>query len=79
MSFLDKARDRAQELAEAAKRSAGEHSDQIGKAVTKAGALADKATQGRYTGHIANATGKARDAVDNLDDGPGDPTGPPGS
>lgn len=79
MSFLDKAKDKAQELAEAAKRAAGEHSDQIGKAVTKTGALADKATQGRYTGHITNATGKARDAVDKLDDGRGDPPGTPGS
>lgn len=72
MSFLDKAK----RLADKAVVTAKEHSEQIEKGIDKASGMADRATKGRYTDKIDKVHGKAKEAVDKLDDGKG---GTPGA
>jgi hypothetical protein len=60
MGFLDKA-----------KKAVVDHADQIDGAVDRAANLADKRTKGKHTSKIDKASGKARDLLRGLDNGPG--------
>ena len=73
MSFLDKAKDAAQEAAakakvaaEKAKDYAADHTEQMKGAVDKAGGVADKATKGKFSQKIEKVGGKAGAAIDKL-------------
>jgi len=78
MGFLDDAKKKLGDAVD-------KHGAKIDQGIDKAAALADQKTGGKHTDKIANATSKARDALDKLDnknddlgDGPGatGPTGP---
>jgi len=73
MSFLDKAKDAAQDAAAKAKVAAGkakdyaaDHTDQMKGAIDKVGGVADKATKGKFTSRIEKAEERAGAAVDKL-------------
>jgi len=60
MGFLDDAKKKVTEAVD-------KHGDKIDQGIDKAAAFADEKTGGKHTDKIANATGKARDALDKLD------------
>jgi uncharacterized protein YjbJ (UPF0337 family) len=73
MSFLNKAKDAAQEAAakakeaaEKAKEFASDHTEQMKGAIDKAGGVADKATKGKFKTRIEKVGEKAGQAVDKL-------------
>ena len=60
MSFLDKAKAKLTDAVD-------QHGDKIADGIDKAGKLANEKTGGKHADKINQATGKARDALDNLD------------
>ena len=72
MSFLDKAKAKLTDAVD-------QHGDKIADGIDKAGKLANEKTGGKHADKINQATGKARDALDNLDGKNDDipPTGHP--
>ena len=61
MGFLDNAKSKLTDAVD-------KHGDKIGDGIDKAAALADKKTGGKHADKIESATGKAKDALDKLDD-----------
>ena len=74
MSFLDKAKDKLTKAVD-------QHGDKIADGIDKAGKAVNDRTGGKHADKINQATGKARDALDSLDDKnddiPPPPTGNP--
>ena len=68
MSFLDKAKAKLTETVD-------QHGDKISQGIDKAGAFANEKTGGKHADKIDQATGRARDALDQLD-GKNDDIGP---
>ena len=73
MSFLDKAKEAAQDAAskakvaaEKAKDYAADHTEQMKGAIDKAGGVADRATKGKFSEKIDKVGEKAGAAVDKL-------------
>jgi len=60
MSFLDKAKDAAEQAVDKA-------GDKIGDAVDKAGDLVDDKTGGKHSEHIDAGAEKVKDTLDSLD------------
>ncbi len=60
MSFLDKAKAKLTQAVD-------QHGDKIADGIDKAADVADEKTGGKHTDKIDQATGKARNALDNLD------------
>ena len=60
MSFLDKAKAKLTDAVD-------QHGDKIAQGIDKAGNLVNEKTGGKHADKISKATGKARDALDNLD------------
>ena len=60
MSFLDKAKAKLTEAVD-------QHGDKIADGIDKAGKAINDKTGGKHADKITQATGKARDALDNLD------------
>ena len=60
MSFLDKARAKLTEAVD-------QHGDKIAEGIDRAGRFANERTGGKHADKIDQATGRARDALDNLD------------
>lgn len=72
MSFLDKAKGRLSDAVD-------QHGEKIAQGIDKAAALADEKTGGKHGDKIQNASSKAKDALDRLDqkdDGDLGPTTP---
>ena len=72
MSFLDKAKAKLTKAVD-------DHGDKIAGGIDKAGAMVNEKTGGKHADKIDQATGKARGALDSLDDkfddiGPGPTT-----
>ncbi len=61
MGFLDKAKAKAADAVD-------KHGDKIDQGLDKAGEMADKRTHGQHSDKIADARGKATDALGKLDD-----------
>ncbi len=73
MSFLDKAKAKLTDAVD-------QHGDKIAQGIDKAGAFANEKTGGKHADKIGKATGKARDALDQLDGKDDDiPPGTPGT
>lgn len=72
MGFLDKAKVKAAAAVD-------KHGDKIDQGLDKAGEMADKKTHGQHSDKIADARGKATDALGKLDGTNDDtpPTTPP--
>ena len=68
MSFLDRAKAKLTDAVD-------QHGDKIAQGIDKAGAFANEKTGGKHADKIQQATGRARDALDNLD-GKNDDIGP---
>lgn len=68
MSFLDKAKAKLTDAVD-------QHGDKIAEGIDRAGKFANEKTGGKHADKIDQATGKARDALDNLD-GKNDDIGP---
>lgn len=60
MSFLDKAKAKLTQAVD-------DHGDKIAQGIDKAAAVANEKTGGKHADKIDKATGKARDALDQLD------------
>ena len=60
MSFLDKAKAALTDAVD-------QHGDKIAQGIDKAGSVVNEKTGGKHADKIDQATGKARDALDNLD------------
>lgn len=71
MGFLDKLKG----AKDTAKEKVVERSDQISQGIDKAAGFVDDKTGGKYRDKIEGATGKAKEALDKLDDG--DDAAPP--
>lgn len=65
MGFMDRLKD-----------TAAKNKGKIGGGLDKAGEFVDKRTKGKYADQIATGKAKAKQRLDDLDDGPG--TGGPG-
>ena len=60
MGFLDNAKDKLTKAVD-------QHGDKIAQGIDKAAQLANEKTGGKHADKIDKATGKARDALDQLD------------
>ena len=60
MGFLDNAKAKLTQAVD-------QHGDKIAEGIDKAGKAVNDKTGGKHADHITKATGKARDALDNLD------------
>ncbi|CAN5260362.1 hypothetical protein BH09ACT12_BH09ACT12_24220 [soil metagenome] len=60
MGFLDNAKGRLSDAVD-------KHGEKIGGGIDKAADFADKKTGGKHSARITSATGKAKDALDKLD------------
>lgn len=69
MGFMDKAKAKLDQAVD-------QHGDKITSGIDKAAAAADKKTGGKHAGKIANATGKAKEAMAKRGKGGGTTAGP---
>lgn len=68
MSFLDKIRGKAKNLAE-------QHGDKVGGGVDKAADFVDKKTKGKYSDKIDSGVDKVKEGIDKVANGKDDPPG----